>query len=375
MNHGENERDSSSVGGAADSGPGGSPPQEAAPAAEGERRRRRRGRRGGRRHRRRREREGSQAAQPEALAEAGATAHLATDQPAAHHPEAHQPATRTVVPPGASSGPVPRGGEAPAQVPAGRPEAGAGSERDRPRRRRRRRGRRRHGEGDSQGPPAAGSAPPAPLPAARERGPREDEEEEEEYDPQALRDIAGSWKGAGPVELPQHPARAERHPRTEQPTAAPPFRLEPEPDSETAPSQEPAPAAFGEEPGPLVGERVEPSTVKRRRRRRRRKGAPASGHPALPAPPAEELDRPDAAEEEVGKSPQPTQIPYVGAPASELAASRRPARPQDTGAGRRRRLASPRAWYFGPTHWGPRATQSTEEILTPPLKRRRRRKG
>lgn len=142
-----------------------------------------------------------------------------------------------------------------------------------------------------------------------------------------------------------------------------------------APPPEEEPAPVREKTAPLVGERIEPPSGKRRRRRRRRKGPIPTGEPGTVAPLVGEPVQPPRGElEATPVSPPPEPMPYVGIPAPEEPARRREARPGEAGAARRRRLSSPRAWYFGPTHWGPRATHTAEEILTPPLKRRRRRK-
>jgi ribonuclease E len=350
MNHGDDERDSPPSGGGAEPGQGGAAAgQGAGPAPDGQPRRRRRGRRGGRRHRRRREGEGL------------------------GQPHFGAPTEKTAPPPE----PEPSRGDASSSGPlvqAGK-EASEGGERGGRRRRRRGRGRRREGETVS-----------APPPVTVERGIARPEESDEleEYDKDLIGDIAGSWKGAGQVELPRpHPSPPSSPP--EPPAASPhhPPAAHHRPAVHPTPrSHEPAPsphleedeAATDEAVAPLVGERVEPPSGKRRRRRRRRKGAPAAaeggGAPPLVGEPVLPARGGPRAEPE--SEPQP--MPYVGAPALEEPARRREVRAGEMGVSRRRRLSSPRAWYFGPTHWGPRATHTAEEILTPPLKKRRRKK-
>jgi len=386
-----------------DEGGAGPPPQggETPPAGGegGPPRRRRRGRRGGRRHRRRADQgAGGAAAGPAAGAAAvpGAEPEFESATPTVTSPA---PVARRTQ--GGSDAPAPAAGES-HPAPADAPREG-------PRRRRRRhRGRRGRGEaetgrvaepGPGARPPAAGpeqepAAGPQPPPGMA-RGDSEPEYEEVIEEP-----IAGSWRGSGALEITggesgapgaqrerprppaPHPRQAASGPRP--PRAAGPRRA--------------APEARGveDEIEPLVGELVRPAGQgpegrKRRRRRRGRGRAEAGGlqipprQGGRPAPePAgrvapDEAREPEQAlgDEESREERGPT--PEVGRPYSPPAGGgteryRTRKRAPEPVRERRRRLTSPKTWSFGPTHWGPGAIHSAEELIHPPPKKRRRKK-
>jgi hypothetical protein len=314
-------------------GGGGAPP--APEGGGGPPRRRRRGRRGGRRHRRHRE------GMP------GSAAGTAVDSPPADgrqspsrepgQPEpplegAPSPALTSSDPTSAHRG-APRTGAASGHEMVGSPGG-------------KRRRRRRRGRGGQQAGGVGVEKPGTPR-----REPVEDLEVP----------IAGSWRGSGLLQS----ILGEEKP---------------------VPASEPARAESGPpELEPLVGDLVQPvgseeGTSERHRKRRRRKRRGGREEPSGPglAPP------PGMATRSLG-SERPGSGVARAAPAAERPPAPEPAgalerpgavgrREPEAAPVRRRRLSSARAWSFGPTHWGPRATATAEELLNPPPRKKRRRR-
>ncbi len=234
---------------------------------------------------------------------------------------------------------------------------------------------------------------PLPEPQVEVRGPAEAAPAPREQEPGST-DV-GTDPGTGPSRSPEGEPSDPRRPRRRRRRRRRGAARKGENSQETPPSEQAvegthpiseAEAATEKTLEPLVGEPVAPpeeapTPERKRRRRRRRRSTPAKkGASSTDTPPKPDREAEFGA---VGEVPQeedgaavstdsPVSTPYSAPIEEHPVAPRRRRKTTRSKTTHRRRLASPKRWSYGPTHWGLGAIHTAEEMIHPPPKRRRR---